>query len=231
MKKFSIITVTLNCQNHIESTILSVINNKDFQYIEFIIIDGKSIDNTCKIINKYKSFVNIYLSEKDLGIFDAMNKGTKLTSSDWVMYLNAGDILDEKFYNYNLDEFMEYALVYGDTNDIGIGVRKPFNLSYLKYGMIMACHQSMFFNKKILKTELFFDLNYSSYNDFELIIRILKKKYKIIYIERLISHYLGGGISTKISTKKRYNKLYMMYNYYGFVGIFRTLLFKIGYRP
>jgi len=231
MKKISIITVTLNCEQHIESTILSVINNKGFENIEYIIIDGYSSDKTLEIINNYKSFIDIIISEKDFGIFDAMNKGTKLSNSDWVMYLNAGDKLDENFNEFNLDQYISYAIVYGNTNDIGIGIRKPFNLAYLKYGMIMACHQSMIFNKKILKDVLIYDLKYTSYNDFELVIRIYKNKFKVFYLNSTIAHYLGNGVSTKISTKKRLNKLKMMYDYYGLLGIIRVFMFKIGYEP
>ena len=231
MKKISIITVTLNCEKLIESTILSVIKNKGFQNIEFIIIDGFSTDQTCEIINNYKSYIDVFISERDLGIFDAMNKGTKLTNTDWILYLNAGDKLDENFNNFNLDEYSAYSILYGNTNDIGIGIRKPFNITYLKYGMIMACHQSMLFNKKLLNSVLKYNLVYNSYNDFELVLRILKNKFQIKYIDTTVAHYLGNGISTIISSKKRFNKVIMMYNYFGFIGIIRMLLFKIGYRP
>jgi hypothetical protein len=147
------------------------------------------------------------------------------------MYLNAGDKLDDNFNNFNLDQYNSYAIVYGNTYDIGIGIRKPFDLSYLKYGMIMACHQSMIFNKRILKDILIYDLKYSSYNDFELVIRIIKNNFKLFYIDSTIAHYLGNGVSTKISTKKRINKLNMIYNYFGLLGVIRVLLFKIGYKP
>jgi glycosyltransferase involved in cell wall biosynthesis len=231
MKKISIITVTLNCEKFIESTILSVIKHKGFQNIEYIIIDGFSTDLTCDIISKYKSNIDVFISEPDLGIFDAMNKGTKLTTADWILYLNAGDKLDENFNIFNLDEYSCYSILYGNTIDIGIGIRKPFNITYLKYGMIMACHQSMLFNKKILNSVLKYNLAYNSYNDFELVVRIIKNKFQIKYIDTTFAHYLGNGISTVISTKKRYNKVIMMYNHYGFIGILRMLLFKIGYRP
>lgn len=232
MKKLSIITVTLNCEKYIEKTILNVLNFKrNFKLIEFIIIDGKSTDKTLEIIHNYKNQIDILVSEKDCGIFDAMNKGIQLATSDWVMFLNAGDLLSEEFIDIQTDVHEHIALIYGNTLDIGIGKRMPFNLNYLEYGMIFACHQSMLFNKKLLNKELYYDLNYSSYNDYELVVRITKKKFNILYVNKTIAHYLGNGISTLISTKKRVNKVKMMYDHFGFLGIFKMTLFRLGYKP
>ncbi len=87
----SIITVCYNAVNTIERTILSVIN-QNFSDFEYIIIDGKSKDGTLDIINKYAEQINIIVSEEDLGIYDAMNKGVKLAHGEWVNFMNSGDV-------------------------------------------------------------------------------------------------------------------------------------------
>lgn len=82
----SIITVSFNCVKTIEETILSVIN-QSYTSIEYIIIDGKSTDGTIEIIKKYADRISFWVSEEDNGIYDAMNKGLKQASGDFVLFL------------------------------------------------------------------------------------------------------------------------------------------------
>lgn len=90
MQKISIITVCFNAANGIERTIRSVIS-QSFINKEYIIIDGGSSDNTLNIISKYRNGVTTLISEKDNGIYDAMNKGIKYANGEWVIFMNAGD--------------------------------------------------------------------------------------------------------------------------------------------
>ena len=88
-KLFSIITVVLNNEEFIEDTIKSVINqNVDFEYI---IIDGGSTDKTVEIIRKYEDSLDLWISEKDLGIYHAMNKGIIFSHADFIGIINSGD--------------------------------------------------------------------------------------------------------------------------------------------
>ena len=86
--KFSIITVVKNDDKNLEKTIKSILSQKNFDEIEYIIIDGKSNDNTLQIINKYKKEINKIISEEDNGIYDAMNKGIKLSSGEIIGFCN-----------------------------------------------------------------------------------------------------------------------------------------------
>ena len=92
--KISIITVVFNSVNYIEETINSVIN-QTYSNIEYIIIDGSSTDGTKELINKYKTKIDYYISEKDHGIYDAMNKALNHVTGSWIVFMNSGD----KFYN------------------------------------------------------------------------------------------------------------------------------------
>ena len=88
--KISIITVTYNSAATLEETVLSVIN-QTFKNIEYIIVDGKSTDSTLSIIDKYKNRIAKFVSEKDNGIYDALNKGISMASGDVVGILHSDD--------------------------------------------------------------------------------------------------------------------------------------------
>ena len=94
--KFSIVTIVLNDKNNIEKTIQSVLNQNI--EIEYIIIDGGSTDGTLEVIEKYRDKIDILVSEKDDGIYNAMNKATEKANGEWVCFMNSGD----GFYNSNV---------------------------------------------------------------------------------------------------------------------------------
>lgn len=88
--KVTVVTVVINAENVIEKTIQSVIE-QDYPNLEYIVVDGESQDRTKLIIQNYIHHIDKYISEPDRGIYDAMNKGAKLASGDWILYMNAGD--------------------------------------------------------------------------------------------------------------------------------------------
>ncbi len=90
----SIVTVVYNGEEYLEQTIQSVIN-QSYEYLEYIIIDGGSTDRTLEIIAKYNDYIDYWISEPDNGIYNAMNKGTKLATGSHVLHLNADDLLFE----------------------------------------------------------------------------------------------------------------------------------------
>ena len=95
-KILTIITVVFNADKSIENTILSVIEQKKRyknRNIEYIIIDGKSTDNTINIIKKYNQYIDFWISEPDKGIYDAMNKGIDIAKGEYIFFLGADDIL------------------------------------------------------------------------------------------------------------------------------------------
>lgn len=185
MDKISIVTVTYNCASILEETIKSVIS-QDYALIEYIIIDGGSTDNTVEIAKKYTSKVDVLISEPDRGIYDAMNKGIKKATGDWINFMNAGDrfannsVLSRIFKNKGKTAKAE--VIFGDMI---LEVRKwrkeivltPF---YEKSGIrgMGFSHQSAFVKLSLAKSHPF-DLSYRLSADYNMI-------WKLYYDERAI---------------------------------------------
>ena len=89
--KISIVTPSFNSEKTIEKTILSVINQQKIYPLQYIVVDGGSTDNTCKIIQKYADYINIFISEPDSGAYDAMNKGINLATGEIIGVINSDD--------------------------------------------------------------------------------------------------------------------------------------------
>ena len=98
--KFSIITVVKNDVKNLEKTIKSIIKLREFSKVEYIVVDGKSNDGTINIINKYRKDIDKHISEMDSGIYDAMNKGIKMSTGDIIGICNSGDIIYPKGLTY-----------------------------------------------------------------------------------------------------------------------------------
>jgi glycosyltransferase involved in cell wall biosynthesis len=206
---FSIITVCLNCAAILEKTILSVIS-QDYKNYEFIIIDGGSIDGSIDIIKKYKPKIDTLISEKDNGIYDAMNKGILLSKGQYLFFLNAGDLI------YSKDTLKDISLYLADKKNTGIingrveyfdedlGIKRIYGskLNTKQFWMGMPiCHQAFFFNKKIFSLIGLYDLRYRISSDYDLLYRFLLNKDKlnleVLFINQIVSKYLMGGVSLK----------------------------------
>ena len=117
MNKISIITVVYNSEKYIRRTIESIVG-QDYPAIEYIIIDGKSKDSTMQIVNEYRDRIAVVISEPDKGLYDAMNKGLRLATGDYVLYINSGDalpsptLMSDIFGNAPADS----DVIYGDTH-------------------------------------------------------------------------------------------------------------------
>lgn len=224
----SIITIVFNETETLEETIQSVIN-QTYPNIEYIIIDGGSREETTSIIKKYKTHLTYWISEPDNGVFDAMNKGILASKGTWLNFMNAGDTFYKKttLSDLKLGNYSDAALTYGNTLYEGEVIRKPFQIESLSFGLIMACHQSMFFNKTILKKELYYSEKFKLVCEYDLVCRIVKK-YKKQYIDSTVASYLGGGISSQISNEARKARYYFVYQHFGIVGILKTILERLN---
>lgn len=208
-KKISIITVCYNAEECIEKTIKSVID-QDYVNLEYIIVDGLSNDKTIDIINEYKKQQNIrikMISERDKGIYDAMNKGIKISTGEIIFFLNAGDIFyDDKVLKKIESKFTSSDIVYGDVkidNYIVNQKHKINNMFFIREGMI--CHQSIFANRKCFEDNLF-DTHYKVCADRKWLIRNFKIGREFTYIPEIISVYDNNGFSTTELAKNKIKK-------------------------
>lgn len=205
--KVSIITVARNNAKTIKDTINSVLS-QTYTDKEYIVIDGGSTDGTTQIIKSYGKKINKFISEKDEGIYDAMNKGIKLATGDVVGMLNSDDFyLNEYIIERVAREFQTkqvdsvYAdLLYVQPSDLSKVVRyydsSCFAPKNFKYGW-MPAHPTFFVKKEIYKKYGLFKKDYKIAADFELLARFLdKNKITYSYINEPIIKMRVGGVST-----------------------------------
>jgi glycosyltransferase involved in cell wall biosynthesis len=197
MEKITIITVVYNSVNLIEGTINSVIQ-QDYVNKEFIIIDGLSSDGTVEIIKKYNDNINIWKSEIDNGIYDAMNKALQYVTGDWIIFMNSGDQFINNHVLKDLSLNKSYDLYFGatkiKTNDFKDSVKYPLTVNKLWKGMI-CCHQSIIFRSDLFKKYIF-DIKYTLSADYNLIYTLIRKENaKIFFTNNIISIYYDEGVS------------------------------------
>lgn len=207
--KISIITVCYNSAKTIEDTILSI-KEQTYPNIEYIVIDGLSKDNTLEIVQKYNDVVSVLVSEKDNGLYDAMNKGISLATGDVVGILNSDDLFCdnqaiEKVMNiFNQDPNLDsvYADIYyvnqNDTNKI---VRKWRTGKQRKFSNGWhPAHPTFYVKKEIYNKYGSFNLKYKLASDFEIMLRFLENhKISTKYLEEpLIKMRLGGETNKSI---------------------------------
>ena len=235
MVKLNIITVVYNRVNTIEKTILSVLNQK-YTNIDYCIIDGKSNDGTCEIIEKYIKHIKIYISEKDHGIYDAMNKGISMVNdkNSLILFLNSDDflvddnILFNLFQNYNNEDFIYGKVCYVNKNKkIIFGKQEKYET--LHKGIIQ--HQATFCKKSVYDYLGNFNLKYKITSDYDFSIKVFKSNFKIFFFDHVVSVMTSGGVTTKYPLKMHSEKLNVIRSHYniGFVMSYFFTCFLLDY--
>lgn len=209
-KRISLITVCYNSERTIEETIKSVIVQSCFNEIEYIIIDGDSQDRTLSIIKKYSDNVSIIVSEPDLGIYDAMNKGVKLASGEIIAFLNSDDFFtDAQSLQTILELFnnSEILIAFGNLDYIdkfktGKIVRQwrsgVFKKEKLHWGW-MPAHPAFFARRPLFDILGSFDLSFRIAADYDLMTRFLSNvnENQVAYVPLKIVQMRTGGESNK----------------------------------
>jgi glycosyltransferase involved in cell wall biosynthesis len=217
--KISIITVVYNNEKTITEAMQSVLL-QTYKDIEYVIIDGKSKDNTVGLINESKDKLGYFISEKDNGLYDAMNKGILVATGDVIGILNSDDLyqdLDviasvmEQFNNDPELDILYGDLVYVKSDDTNKVVRNWKSKSYYKRFFENANvppHPSLFVRSKVYKEAGLFDLEYKLAADYEFMLRVFKKhNFKSKYINRLIIKMrLGGATNQSLTNIVNQNK-------------------------
>jgi len=194
MVKISVITVVLNGVTTIEQTIRSVLT-QDYANLEYIIIDGGSTDGTLDIVKKYDSSLSFWVSEKDRGIYSAMNKGLQHATGEYVAFLNSDD-----WYEYgvvreiaNFIDLTSADVVYGDYNRVAPDGQKTLipalPLDYINIS-IPFCHQSVFMRRQ---NGLYFDERYKIASDYKMLLELYGSGKDFRYYPYSIANFRSGG--------------------------------------
>jgi len=206
MISVSVITVCYNSEDSIEGTIRSVMS-QDYKNIEYIIIDGMSSDLTMKLVNEYRSNIDIVVSERDKGIYDAINKGITLARGDYIVLLNSNDIFYSTSTISNIVDFHQHTdcaisisdVIYKDIK--GQLVRyysakfwKPF---HLRLGF-MPPHQAVVIRKDIFNSYGGYSLDYKIAADYEYLVRLLLRNRLVYkYSPEVRTIMSAGGVSSQ----------------------------------
>ncbi|MBG6187865.1 glycosyltransferase family 2 protein [Flavobacterium sp. CAN_S2] len=217
--KISIITVVYNNEKTITQAMQSVLS-QTYNDIEYVIIDGSSKDNTVNLINNYKENLGYFISEKDSGLYDAMNKGIRACTGDVIGILNSDDLYqDSTVIASVMEQFIAdpeldilYAdLVYVKRDDTNKVVRRWRTKSYYDSFFENANvppHPALFVKNKVYEKVGMFDLQYKLAADYELMLRMFKKhQFKSKYFNKLvIKMRLGGATNQSFANIVSQNK-------------------------
>lgn len=206
--KISIITVSYNSDKTISNTIDSVLS-QEYNNLEYIIIDGGSTDKTNEIIESYGDKISQYISEKDDGIYDAMNKGIRISTGKYIGIINSDDFYpDSNTIQKVVNKIEEkesdclYAdLVYVDSENVKRIKRYWKSGEFKRTNFIkgwMIPHPTFFVSKEIYNTFGLYNLSLKSASDYEMILRLLyKNKISVSYLPEVIIHMRDGGYSNQ----------------------------------
>lgn len=202
--KISVITVVYNAQDTIKRCIESVIG-QNYNNIEYIIIDGGSTDSSLQVIDQHKSHIKVLISERDEGIYDAMNKGIRAATGEIIGMLNADDFFaDQEVLSAVAQAFSnsDTEIVYGNLdyiNSAGKITRKwrshtcgknSFNRGF------MPPHPTFYCRRYLFEKHGFYSLEYGSAADYELMARLMHKwQIRSFYLNKVMVKMQAGGIS------------------------------------
>lgn len=238
--KFSIITIVYNRVKDINYTLKSI-TEQTYQNIEYIVIDGNSTDGTTSIIKKYSEKIDCFISEKDQGIYDAMNKGLRNSTGDYVLFINGGDSLHEEntieklVHQFIKENQTTPDIIYGecmlvDSNRNPIQTRSihknqifPEKLEHtsFKFGTNVS-HQSFIVKRNLAP---FYNLKYKWSSDVDWMLNCIKTSKNIIGTKEVISDFVLGDSSEihKIASLKE--RFYVMKQHY---GLLKTIYYHLS---
>lgn len=240
--KLTIITVCYNSEKTISQTFDSILNQK-YKNIEYIIIDGKSTDQTLQIIKKYenrfkeKNIDYRYISEKDNGIYDAMNKGINLSTGDVIGIINSDDWYEKNIFSKVMKEFevdLEIDILYGKTNIVSnegkiLRIYSPGKLEKIVKTMVIP-HPTVFV-RRCIYNKFKFNINNKIASDYEFLLENYLSNSKFKEINEIITNFRFGGESStqeilgykevlKIQEKKKIKGIIQYISYYKKIFIY-----------
>jgi glycosyltransferase involved in cell wall biosynthesis len=216
--KFSLITIVLNDVKNIEKTILSVIGQHNID-LEYIVIDGGSIDGTVDVIRNHEKSLAYWKSEPDGGVSEAFNKGLSCATGDIIGLVNSGDFLEpsiltqvsEAFTNNHTD------IVYGNVQYWKDQAREyVYKANHELLPKFMSInHPSTFVRKEVYKKHGYFDTKYKLAIDYELMLRFYLNGVKFFYFDKTLANMVLGGLSDVYWQKAYYEVFLIQKKYFG----------------
>jgi glycosyltransferase involved in cell wall biosynthesis len=253
MIKFTIVTCTYNAASVLQRTLDSVLCQK-YADVEHLILDGLSKDDTVRMALAYKERSEklgndhdvVVISEKDGGLYDAMNKGIRHATGDYIVFLNAGDTFPD---SDTLDTIASSigdgeqlpGVLYGDTNIVDMDhhflrhrrLTPPKRLTWrsFKLGMLV-CHQAFYARTDLAKETLYNNEDYRFSADVDWCIRIMKlcakRHLALRNVNAVIVDYLDGGMTNKNHNASLKERFHVMAKHYGYVQtVFLHLFFAL----
>ena len=206
----SIITVTYNAQDFLEQTMQSVFS-QTYPDIEYLVIDGGSTDNTTDIIKKHDSKLAFWISEKDDGIYDAMNKGIRIAKGNIIGIINASDYYEPTAVQTVVDAYVknkDVDIFHGNINMLNADgsffkLKKPnTNLNDLVNGTSLY-HPTFFVTKDTYINYGLYDTCFKIAADFDFTLRCYLNGVKFYHLDQIISNFRKGGVSTQHEVKSQ----------------------------
>nr|WP_295933526.1 glycosyltransferase family 2 protein [uncultured Dyadobacter sp.] len=228
----TVVTVTFNAEQFLDRTLESFENAlgqvKNPAEIEYLIIDGGSTDQTLDIARRYSHFISKVVSERDKGLYDAMNKGINLSSGQYLWFLNAGDevydpgVLAKLLSAMSTGADVLYSdamMVREDGTEVGLRSRftphtLPEHLTWKDFSMGMkVCHQAFIASRQIAPH--YDDQNLSADIDWE--IACLKKARQVRFLPFVLCRYLLGGMSVKNHRRSLKDRFIVLRRHFGLI--------------
>lgn len=216
--KISIITVVFNALEDLKQT-YNAIAQLNYPNIEWVVIDGNSNDGTIEWLKQRQNLSNNWISEKDKGLYDAMNKGILNSTGEYLWFINAGDLPSDKEVLTNV-KFNNQDVIYGKAaiiDDSGkiinerIGYPKTLNWKSFRFGMNVS-HQALIVKKSIVGT---YDLSYKICADIDWVIQLLKKAETIENTNIILAKFKTGGVSSNRFLKAWKERYAILKHHYG----------------
>ena len=228
--KFSIITINLNNSKGLSRTVKSVIN-QDYFCFELIIIDGGSIDESIQVISDFENNINYWISEKDKGVYHAMNKGLEQATGQYCIFLNSGDyftngnVLNDVHNQITGDEDLVYGLIsWEDTQELWNPKEnfKDFEIAFHS----PIPHQATFFKVETLRKMNGYKENYKIISDWGIMLEMILSRKKIKKISMIVSTCEKQGISFAYKNRILKERIKYLWNYAKFT-LLKGILYQI----
>jgi glycosyltransferase involved in cell wall biosynthesis len=234
----SVITCTYNAEATLERTLLSV-TGQTYPFVEHVIVDGCSADGTFALVQRYvekghRQQIRV-IREPDEGLYDAMNKGVRSASGDYVVFLNAGDAFHEaetlekiaRCLDWEKGDFRSTAIAYGETDLVDAEgrfirhrrLKAPGRLTWRSFRQgMLVCHQS-FYVRRDLALAIPYNLRYRFSADVDWCIRLLKyverRRLQVVNTHEILTDYLSEGMTTKNHRASLLERWRVMQHHYG----------------